>query len=258
MMSNNKYVFAMLGVFLVIGVLASTADAQTGSDIRDRAQDQLRDARQQLHVDRDKLREEAEERLQMERKRFEELRQRAKDTFESRREELRSHISEIRDEQKRKLADRISNQLDHINERWTTHFLNYLRHLENVLGKIALRADKAESNGSDVSQVRVSYDAAKNVIDDVRADVNEQAAKIYAVATSTTSTSTPEDIARSAFRAAMQQLRADLTALRDGGIRDAREAVGAALRALKAVPRVDDDGGSDVPATSTTSTATST
>ena len=71
--------------------------------------------------------------------------------IEKKREELKERLQGIRDENKRKIVERIDRQMDALNKRLLKHFEAVLNKLEGILSRIGDRADRAESNGSDVS-----------------------------------------------------------------------------------------------------------
>jgi len=86
-----------------------------------------------------------------------------------RKRELESRVTQIRDEQKKRMAEQLATQFDRINKNWTDHFSNVLDQLDEVLGKIRTRAEKASANGADVSSVNAAITAAQTSIATARA-----------------------------------------------------------------------------------------
>lgn len=163
------------------------------------------------------------------------------------RESLQQRVDKIQNTTKRTLAARVLNQLDNINKVWTSHFALILDHLDNVLKHIESRTDKAQANGRDVSSVRAAIQKAKEAISSAREAVAEQAKKTYLVDVSAvggdTSTAGAQTRLVSKFREQFvklnKQLREDLFALRDGPMKEARQAVQEAFQELSKVPNVD-------------------
>lgn len=166
--------------------------------------------------------------------RFEASRDEAKKRLETAREEFKKKLEQIRDERKKQTAVRLEEQVNRQNERWTAHFVNVLERLEEVLGKIEVRADKAVSLGKDVSAVKTALQEAENAIMSAHSAVEAQAKKVYTIQI------TKEQEMRSAFQATKEQLKRDLAGLRDGAMKTAREAVRKVFEALARVPKVDE------------------
>jgi len=192
--------------------------------------------------------------------RIEEARTEIKNRVEEMRVTVQRRVAEMKDKMKQRLAQRIVNQFDHINKVWTDHFTKLLDRYDAILQKIQDRATAAVANGHDISAANTAIQSAKTAIDNARAAVQAQAEKTYTPdvsAPSTTATSTDDGQVMKEFRSSFQtlhtQLKQDLTALRDGAMKDARTAVQSALKTLGQVPGVDNEH-----ATSTKSEATST
>lgn len=134
----------------------------------------------------------------------------------------------IKDERKLAALERIETHLVNINTRITDHFSRVLTRLEAILAKISTRADRAAKNGKDISSVTTATASAQAAIDDAKAAVAAQAANTYEV------TIDDETAARSEVQTAMQELKADLAAVREA-VTAAREAVHAAAQALRLV-----------------------
>jgi hypothetical protein len=166
---------------------------------------------------------------------------------ETEREKVKQRLSEIKDGAKQRLALQLSGQFDDLNKTWTDHFSSVLDQLESVLQKTQDRATNAAGAGKDVGSTTAAIQVAHTAITTARDAVAVQAAKSYALATTTiptTATSTPNgqdriiQALRTSFKALHTGLFKDLFALRDGPMKDARKAVHNALQTLTGVYRV--------------------
>ena len=159
-----------------------------------------------------------------------------KEEFKTKREaikaELKVKLGKIKDERKKEIVDRLDNKLADINARLTAHWAEALNHLSELVTKISSRADKAAANGADVSAVRTRITAAEAANAVAKSAVAAQAAKTYAIAITT------EDKLKADVAAMRQTLNNDLKIVRDA-VQAARKAVEEAVKALKAVPKVD-------------------
>lgn len=198
----------------------------------------------------EQLREAAKARAEQTQERILQLRQQAQERMAQAKENAKNRINQISDAKKRAIAQRIVDQLNHVNQVWTNHFANVLDRLDDVLQKIQSRTDKVAANGTDVSSVATAIQKAKTAIATARTAVTAQAQKTYALNLSTIPQGTDQGALvsqlRNQFKTLHEQLRKDLTALRDGVIKDARQAVHDALQALRQLPHVDEE-----PATNT-------
>ena len=126
-------------------------------------------------------------------------------------------------------------RLGALNGKWTENFGNVLEKYDVTLKKVESRRDKAQAAGKDVAAVNVALETASAAITSARTAVEAQTKKTYQV------TITSEAKLREAFQAAHTALKADLIALRDGPMKNAREAVQKAIQSLRGIPSVDDD-----------------
>lgn len=217
-------------------------------NVRQEVRTSAQNAREEINAKREELRTELKAKREEAKQKIEAARKEAQERLKAQREEFKKKVEQIRDERKKATATRLDGQLNHLNERWTTHFTNVLNRLEDILGKIQVRLDKAASLGKDVSAARTAIDGAKTAIASARSAVEAQAKKTYTI------TFTSDEQLRTAFRQAKDQLHKDLTSLRDGAIKSAREAVHQAARALARIPRVDEEPDSTTPPSPSTST----
>ena len=212
---------------------------ETKKDAARNVLDEVKAKREELKKNLETKREEAKERLET-------VRKEAQEKAKTAREEFKTKIKQVRDEKKRLTAERLEEQLNRLNKRWTDHFTNVLNHLENVLAKIEIRIQKAQANGHDVAAVKAAVEKARVAVKTARDVVVVQAAKVYTVKFES------EDKLRTAFRAVKEQLHKDLTALRDGAIKTARQAVQNVVQELRKIKSVDEE-----PTATTTPSSTS-
>lgn len=181
-------------------------------------------------------------------KKIKEVRVRALEQMKVKKEDLRKKVSEIKDVKKREAAEKIIDQFSRINLIQTSHFSLVLNKLDAVLQKIKSRAEKAKNGGNDLTAVNQAIEKAEQSIAFARETVVAQAAKTYLVDASVFSgiSATAIDGANSAvgrlrgkFKETRKQLFDDLSALRGGAIKSARESVKNATETLIKVPNVD-------------------
>ena len=225
-------------------MLASTTATTTRRvEIMEKERERLQDIREEAKQRVEIVREEAKERVEA-------AREEAKERSEVVRETAKQRLEDIKDRTKQQMALRIANQFDHINSAWTDHFAEVLDRYDVILGKIQTRANAAAtSTGADITAVTTAIANAQSAIKTARDAVAAQAAKVYTVdppamtvPTTATTTSNGEgefiNALRSAFKNQHNALFTSLFALRDGPMKNARQAVHAALEALKQVPGV--------------------
>ena len=180
--------------------------------------------------------------------RIEELRTKAQENIKEKREAAKVRMRQIKDTTKQTATDRILNQMEKLNQVWTNHFTNVLDRLDAVLEKIKSRKDKASANGKDVSLVIEAITKAEASIDAARVALEIQAQKTYVVdpATISQETATQEgqnnliSDFRTQFKALRELLFGDLTSLRDGAMKDARDSIKDVVKILSEIPGVDD------------------
>mgnify|MGYP001570109807 FL=1 len=179
-------------------------------------------------------------------KNLENLKEKMKET-EKKREDFKQKINKLKDNRKKDMADKIMSQINRLNQVWTNHFTNVLNRLEVVLQKIKSRAEKLSANNQDVLAINSAISKAETAISLARTEVLNQSKKEYVVdafmITNETSTNSGQDnlvnMLRDRFKLLKDQLLKDLFALRDGVVKDARNAVYDAFKALSQTPNVD-------------------
>ena len=222
---NKKFISGLVAIVFCLA-FAFSAMAQT-NQIKIGLEN-IKAKRTELNTQLKKAQEAAKNRLEV-------AREEVKKTVEARQTELKDKISKLRDKKKRQIVTRLDEQMARLNVQWTDHFSNVLNRLLEILGKIELRTTKAETSGKDVTAVKTAIQNAKAAIETARTAVETQAKKTY-IATFSSETGLG-----AAFKVVREQLRKDLFGLRDGAMKNSREAVQNALQALKSVPKVDED-----------------
>lgn len=195
------------------------------------------------------LKEAARARAQQAAQQVKQMREQAQTQVKQVKTNLDQKIAQIKDQRKKTIAMNLSGQFDHINQVWTDHFTLILDKLDAVLQRVKSRAQKAADNGHDVSAVNTAVQGAESAIAAARTAVANQAKKTYTVDVSSMTQETSSTNGQTKlnsdlkikFKEVHNQLQNDLTALRDGVIRDARTAVKSALQALAGVPGVDEE-----------------
>ncbi|MDP1707234.1 MAG: hypothetical protein Q8L30_01655 [bacterium] len=220
----------------------------TRAEIKDTMRANTEAVREEAKARMEKAREEAKMRMET-------AREEAKVRAETQREKARERLTDIRDKKKQELALKLAEQFDRLNKKWTDNFIQQLDHYGSVLLKIQERADIAATNGKDIASTTAAIQSAKTAIESARTAVIAQAAKTYTLDTSSiattvaTTTSSGQDELMKGLRTQFQSLHktlfSDLTALRDGVMKNARAAVQGALQTLSQIPNVDDDDDED-------------
>jgi len=186
------------------------------------------------------------EKGQIEMKQKREIMEQRKLDMEKKRMDFKRKISEIKDSKKKEMADKIMNQINRVNQVWTNHFTNVLNRLDTVLQKVKSRVAKLPAD-RDLSALNSAISKAESAISLARSQVLEQSQKSYIVNTSTITNETSinsgqDDLVnafRSRFKLLKDKLMSDLFSLRDGAVKDARNAVQEAFMALSKIPNVD-------------------
>lgn len=152
--------------------------------------------------------------------------------------ELKNKLEIIKDERKKATVEKLDKRFDEINVKITTQWTNTLVRLEDLLVKISLRADKAATNGSDVSAVSSVLEKARATIVAARDAITVQVSKTYPIAV------TSEAELRSAVAQTREKLNQDLKAVREI-MRSTHQATVDVLTILKGVPKVDEASSSE-------------
>jgi hypothetical protein len=171
--------------------------------------------------------------MQAVREKLEGVKKEAQDKMQAIRADFKAKLSQVKDEKKKQTAENLHERLGTLNEKWTMHFGDVLDKYAEVLKRVESRRDKVQAAGKDTAAVNAALQAAQAAITRARTTVEVQAAKTYEV------TVTTDVQLRAAFQTAHTALKKDLMALRDGAMRDAREAVQKAIQSLRAIPDVD-------------------
>ena len=211
-------IYSFLAVFLAFPVSAQTGTT-TGNT---------------LETDRERVRSEIMEMRDDFKTRMDAEKAELQGEIQDKREALRAQLQKVKDERRREVVERIDVRLDELNARMLDHFSNVLDGLEDVLERIASRADKAEGRGLDVSTVRTAITDALSSITSARSAVQVQAGKTCIV-TVTTENNLRVDVGK-----ARKCLHDNLTVVREA-VKAAKEAVRKAATTLAQIPRVDED-----------------
>lgn len=197
-------------------------------DTKEEMKEKKEAMKQEMESRREELKQKMEEKREELKQRLEQKKEALKDRIEAKREELKERLKIIKDERKKQVVEKIDRSLDALNDKMTKHFLNVLEKLEDILARISERADKAESDGIDVSLVDAAIALAQTAIDSAKAAVETQAGKTY------TLTVNAEDKLRVDVGKARQALHADLRTVY-GTVKKAKEAVHAAASTLAGI-----------------------
>ena len=183
-----------------------------------------------------KAQEEFKAKREVEREVFKTKLETAREELKTKREaekaELKTKLEKIKDEKKKAAAERLDNRFTEINAKMAESWGNSLARMEELLGKVSSRADKAELNGKDVSAARTAVEKAKTAIETAKNAVTAQAAKTYPISV------TDESALKSAVVAVREALNKDLAGVRDL-VQAAKKAISDANSSLRTIPDVD-------------------
>lgn len=215
----------MTTVVLAIGSVAPSSNlpqvlgVRTAQDttINTQTTDIVRDSLSDTREERDAIREE-----------FRARRAEAEENLVARRAEFQERLQEIRNERKQQILERLAANQERINSRWVEHLNNTLARLSELLAKVDSRAQAAEANGADVSDVVAAIEEAEGAIVAAQAAVDEQAGKVY-VPEFDSETTLGADV-----RAGLASMREDLRATMDE-VKAARAEVVDAISLLRGV-----------------------
>lgn len=156
------------------------------------------------------------------------LKEEVREGMASRKELMRERLQAFKDGGKADIAAKVDASLSAINERRVAFFEAAVDRIEDVLGIIVARADRAEQEGGDVAGVRARVTQAEDAIAAAREGIAEQAGYDYTVTVS------EEAEIRADVKKERDALQEDLEELREL-VRAAHQAVRAAADELKDV-----------------------
>lgn len=242
-----KSILAFLFSFaLVLPAGAQVTPAATGtvrSGMREDIQNLRTQANEELKTLRENFRQQLEDARMNFQKTIEAERTDLQTKLQAHRDELKNELQKVKDEGKKTIATRIDGNVADLNARMTAHYTNVLDQIAGVLGRVVSRADKAQTNGLDVTAVRTKITTAQTAITAARAAVAAQVSKMYSM------NITSDATLKNNVSATRKALHDDLKKVEDS-VKAARDAVRQAAVTLAQIRGVDED--------KSTSTATST
>jgi hypothetical protein len=167
------------------------------------------------------------------------------------REEFEKKIGLIKDDRRRQLTARIREALQHVRENRVERFSENIYRIDEALGRVKSRMNKAAANEFDISGAEGAVNAADAAVAHARLMIAALTERTYTIAVSGDATLKVD------VSAARDALRADITAAYDA-MRAAQEAVRAALGALLEIPGIDGAQVPELPPASTSSVPTTT
>lgn len=110
-----------------------------------------------------------------------ERRQEVQEERSARKAEFKEKLQTIKDEVKKKVVERIDSRLEAVNQKVTDRFSAILDKLEEILRRLAGRAQDAKLQGKDTGEVDLAIGSAQAAIDNVKIAVASQAANLYVI-----------------------------------------------------------------------------
>ena len=154
---------------------------QNVQNIRTETKKEIQDARENFNKAVEVKRAELQNARENFKKEVEAKRAELQNTVRAQREELKTKLKNIKDERKKTAVERIDKNLTDLNARMMAHYTNVLDQISGVLARVVSRADKAQTNGKDVTTARIAITDAQNAIDAARVAVVAQAGKTYSM-----------------------------------------------------------------------------
>jgi hypothetical protein len=149
---------------------------------------------------------------------------------------IKKVIDQMQSPAKRSLAVEIINENQQVNLAWTNYFADVLNQLDLVLAKIKNQAEMLREKGTDVTKLDTAIANADRAINVARINLGEQISKSYMPNASKVNPATVTSDLRVQFKLLRDSLLSDFISMRDGSIKDARQAVILALQALASIP----------------------
>ncbi len=180
---------------------------------------------EEIRVKLEQKRIEVQEKIRVHYEEVEAIRNEAVERVQERKQEFEEKIQGIRDEQKRILANRIHDKVYDIQDRTIENFNKTLNKLDTIVANISTRADKAESEGFNVENVRSAVSNAESRIAEARESVKTALGKGYSPE------GTNLETLREEFHSIRDELKNDLENVRNM-VRSAHEAARSAAEEL--------------------------
>lgn len=149
---------------------------------------------------------------------------------------IKKVIDQIKDPAKRSLAIEIINEHQQVNLAWTNYFTDVLNQLDLVLAKIKNQAEMLREKGTDVTKLDTAIANADRAISVARINLGGQISKSYMPNVSKVNPATVTSDLRVQLKLLRDGLLSDFISMKDGSIKDARQAVVLALQALASIP----------------------
>ncbi|MDO8664354.1 MAG: hypothetical protein Q7K44_02280 [Candidatus Liptonbacteria bacterium] len=225
--------FAFMLVFPAAAQVTSTPGRNTQEGIRQNVQNIRMQAKQEIQNARQTI----QQRIQTEKENFkktiEAKRVELQSTVQTRRDELKTKLQNIKDARKKAAVERVDKSIADLNSRMTTHYVNVLDQIADVLKRVVSRTDTAQANGKEVTAVRTTITNAENAIAAARVAVSAQVSKTYSI------NITSDTALRSDVGTTRQALNGDLKKVGDA-VRAARDATRQAAVSLAQIQGVDE------------------
>ena len=149
---------------------------------------------------------------------------------------VKKTINQMQSPAKRLLAVEIIDEYQQVNLAWTNYFTDVINQLDLVLAKIKNQAEILKDKGVDVTRLDTAIANADRAINVARINLGEQISKSYMPNVSKVNPATATGDLRIQFKLLRDGLLSDFLSMKDGSVKDARQAVVLALQALASIP----------------------
>ena len=205
-------------VFLLVFLLSLNSSIPVSAQDTTFSSPSSKTLRQELPQKIQANRENLQGRIQELRDELKQKRKEAQELFKEKREEFKTRLQKIKDVRKKTLVEQIDEKISTINKNRADHFLQVLERLEVILDRIRDKAETAQTNGKDTSNLSSAIAAAQDAISTAKSAIITQAGKDYVIDAS------DEAMLKNAVGKTTSQFRKDLRDTHKAVV-DAKQAV---------------------------------
>ncbi len=149
--------------------------------------------------------------------------------------DFQSKLQVIRDEKRKQVVSNLNDKLGNREQKWCAHWSEVVDRLNDILGRVKTRRDKAKAAGKDVTSVNTAIAAADTAIASAKQIAAGQCAKTYAI-----QITTDANLGQS-VKATISQFETDIKTV-FAAMNAARDAVRLAIQSLQGITGIDDIG----------------
>lgn len=149
--------------------------------------------------------------------------------------DFQSKLQVIRDEKRKQVVSNLNDKLGNREQKWCTHWSEVVDRLNDILGRVKTRRDKAKAAGKDVTLINTAIANADAAIASAKQTAASQCAKTYTI-----QITTDANLGQS-VKATISQFETDIKAVFTA-MNAARDALKLAIQSLQGIAGIDDIG----------------